>query len=572
MSLELVIVFFLVLLMLKASLFKSVSVATIVGFTIILVFLILIVKSQEKISEHFEESQNKLVYLQGLATSASLKSSAEKEGNKEDHPTAHDDGDKKEIDVGVEETLTEDIDMLTKNVHLGNDMLMFYYSVFSPISYKVTSNIWQSATGSVGPLMLSEAPYKFISEKNLVKGIPLHQNKIKGPDSSALGLRGEADYTIHIMMRYGQLRRSPENMEIFTLYSADPKANDPIGISMMLREVDQSSVVQSAELVIKLSNNSEVFVMSIEQGTRIPLETDMAFTFTISKSVSQLSVYMSKVSNQSVVKVLQANNIQPCFQFVNLPVELNPHANVDANILIFGAHGSAFDQDQVCGVHSYLYKTYKRMNDKEYLQALSKVRELEKEYKAITSCPLDKDGCATCDDVKDWANLTQVLTASQRCHEKIISFCDANPKSELCKCWDASSPAFTLPTCRALRDSFAGKEIVDMNALSDDELKKIKARYDMCKSPAPSPSPSPAPPPEPAQPPAPTCPAPQPTCTTQPPPQPLWPTNAPIVTPPPTPNPTKKCKKKPVKEPETGFFAWVTHLFSAGDDDDDDEY
>jgi hypothetical protein len=581
MSIELIIVFFLVLLMLKASLFKTVSVSTIVGFTIILIFLVMIVQAQDRMQENFEDTQKNLVYLQGLAASAAV--GKPKESNEGAHDgggnVAHDqvkssaaeEAEKKNIDVAVEETITEDIDMLTKNVHLGQDLLMFYYSVFSPISYKVTSNIWQTAAGTVGPLQMTEAPFKYISEKNLVKGIPLFQNKIKGADSSAMGLRGEADFTIHIMMRLGQLRKSNENLEVFTLYSADPKASDPIGISMMLREVEQSAV-QSAEIAIKLSNNAEPFTCMVDGNPKIPLELDNTVIISLSKSVSQLSIYMSKATNQGVVKILQANNIQPCFQFVNLPVSLNPNGNVDASVLVFGGHGSAFDQDQVCGVHGYLYKTYKKMNDKEYLQALSKVRELEKEYKAITACPLDNDGCSTCDDIKDWANMSQIITASQRCHEKISSYCATNPKTELCKCWDAGSPTYMLPTCKALRDSFAGKEMLDMNALSDDEIRKIKSRYEICKPPAPSPSPSPpaAPPPVPTPPPPVLPTPPPPTCPTPPQTQ-VWPTTAPIVTPSPPPKQCKKKAKPPAKARDTGFFSWLSQVFSAGDEDDSDD-
>ena len=609
MSLELVIVFFLILLMLKATLFKGVSTATIVGFTIILVFLIVVVKGQESM-EHFFDSD--LVYLQNLAIPVTLRDK-DKENN--DSCGGNSDGggsrvtptvspsptavsttreadastttQKEEADIGLQETLTEDTDQLTKNLKLDANALTFYYSVFSPISYKVTDTAWQSVVGGAGPLVLTEPPSKFVTDKNLAKGMPLGSNKIKGPETSALGLRGEADFSIHIMLQFKPLRRSDNAIEVFSLYGGDPKSSSPVGVTMVITDINQSSVVQSAKIMIRLSNNTDDFVCMINQQSQIPLDPNDVFVFTVVKSTSQMSVYMSKLTDQTVVKAVVSNNIEPCHQFVNLPMAINANGNVDGTVMVFAGHNKALDQDQVYSVHAYFFTMHKKMNDVEYIDALAQLRELEKKYKAITQCPLDKEGCAVCDDIKDWANMSQLMLAPPKCHEKVSEFCKTNT-SDFCACWDETKPTYNLPTCKALRGAFSGKSMIDIDGLSEEDLKKIKARYDVChnSSPATSPAASPAASPAPAQPPS--CPAVEPPPASPALPQ-LWPTTTPPAPQPPPPPPPQplplppfqaqpssppmplqpkaKCKKKKGQDTDTSFFGWIKHLFSVDDDD-----
>jgi hypothetical protein len=51
----------------------------------------------------------------------------------------------------------------------------------------------------------------------------------------------------------------------------------------------------------------------------------------------------------------------------------------------------------------------------------------------------------------------------------------------------------------------------------------------------------------------------------------VWPTTAPIVTPSPPPKQCKKKAKPPAKARDTGFFSWLSQVFSAGDEDDSDD-
>lgn len=583
MSLELVIVFFLVLLLLKTTMFKGISTATVVGFTIILIFLIVVVKGQQAV-EHFRGAGD-LVYLQDLAMPATIR--AAPPACTTDAPSVPPgiakEAPQKESDVSLENTLTEDMDQLTKTIRLKSDALKFYYSVFSPISYKPSETTWQSVVASVGPIVFSDPPNKLTTEKHISTGMPLGTLSAKGPESSALGINGAAEYTIHIMMRFNDVKASTDTIEVFTLYSADPKSDSPVGISMLLQDIDSTTVVQSSKILIRLSNNKDGFLCVLGEQRNLPLDSNEVFVFSIAKTASKLSAYMSKLSDQSVEKVVDAS-INHCHKFVNLPMMLNANNNVNANVFVFAGHNVHLAQDQVSAVHSYLFSTFKRMNDNEYIQALSQIRDLEKKYKSATECPLDKEGCVACDAITDWSSLSQLMFAPQRCHERISEFCKSN-KSEFCGCWNETSASYNLPTCKALRDVFAGKSLIDIDTLSEEELKRIKARYDVCnvrppaQAPAASPdaSCSPPPPADVVPPSPPTSLPPSPAPAFSPPPSlPMsnsWPNTSSSAMPPMPPMPLfqkaappqKKCKKKTVKD--TSFLGWVKHMFSAEEDE-----
>ena len=89
-----------------------------------------------------------------------------------------------------------------------------------------------------------------------------------------------------------------------------------------------------------------------------------------------------------------------------------------------------------------------------------------------------------CGEIKDWSDISAVVSASQACRDAIAGSCVAHPtSSDACICWDKSRTAYASDQCAGLRAIMKGGALRDLNNLDKADLETVKNKYTLCPVP-----------------------------------------------------------------------------------------
>jgi hypothetical protein len=488
--------------------------------------------------------------------------------------------------VDVKALLTENIDEITKSLqsfHISSATakLAFYYSVYSPVSYSATGRTWKSMTCAKTNLVFSAAPGAHNNGIDLIRGMPLGLLSLTGPNSSNIGFSSHGAFTIFFQVRFSDLAKK-EKMHIISLYSASPASTNTGGMIVRLANVNRDDLVQTAQLVIVLSNNTPLYC-TIEGKTQLPFDENVTYVFSIVKTATTIDVFMSSSTFRSVLHIMKRVNLRKMDNFANIPMTLNGNKNIDGKIMAFGGYNINLNANDVERVHDYLLKQEKRVNDKDYVEALVKIKALEDRYRKISSCPLDAATCNKCTKV-DWMHVLE--TANKECIGAIEAHCTKTVGAEAkgtCACWNPKGATYNSIRCVNIRKATEDKALHNIDQLDNATVAAIKKKYNVCPAPAKPPAKPPTcvpatPKPHVASPEPPLSPE-HPEHPEHPqPPQPQQPLPPPQMPPPPPPpplptQPKHKCTEKKKKchpnpggggmgrdEPK-GLMSWLGAMF-----------
>lgn len=392
----------------------------------------------------------------------------------------------------------------------GYKKMTMYYSVYSPISFhqhSVTAppqwrNLLDNATAplqvhtTVGTGGVTGAvPTLPKAEEALKLGMPLDErSSLVGPSCSEMGLTAKGAWTVFVQIRFGRLTpetKSPaaKPLDILTLFTASQTASSTQGLVIRLTDTDTRHVIQTARLTVNLSNNN-AFVCKIDGNERIPFDTRATYTLTVVKTAStstgHVTAYLSSsVDPDEFLTVLDTTAVKPPDDFINLPLVLNNNKSVNARVLALGAYDGELSAAEVKTVHDYLAERDKQMRDRDYLEALRLISQLESKYRSLTACPLAQsapNACRLCaDEIKNWGSFSQVALASDRCRTAIAEACsspNADPEG-ICACWNRDQlSTYQSPACENLRAAFESRKMHDLKKLGQEDLDRIKLDYD----------------------------------------------------------------------------------------------
>ena len=530
MIVEVVAIYFVMLVILKKTLFPRVSTYAIVVLTCVLTVLMAAAaggagQSKGNGAEFFAEEAGghgghggeSLKYLTGLQQDQQDKNAAGTAFTYPPIPTpptpesqapAPAPQSKLTTDtVALNNALTEDVDVIEKSLKSVSSSttgtrLVFYYSVYSPISYAPSSIFWNNLVDSKSALQFSDIPTKSAGDLVLLHGVPLGGTSLSGPPCSDLGFSAKDQYSVFMQLRFSKTIATSKPSDVLSFFSASASSPSTSGMIMRISEVNNTATaIPTARITFLMSNNlSRSLVCAVNGLQDIPFHEETSYVFVIIKTTSRLKVYMCSGNRKEPVVVLNAEDLQPSDEFVNLPMTINSTKNADAKLMAFGGYNTGLEHNDVVTVCNYLFAREREAFDPDYVQALKKIKMLEEKYDSATKCPFKAGGkkevCDACPDIKNWAAFDEIAMASSGCLSLIAEHCASGPdarKTGVCACWDARNPKFEGVACTNIRAAFKGEALHDLKSLSESAISEVKFIYGdrVCPNPPSYTSPTP---------------------------------------------------------------------------------
>ena len=397
--------------------------------------------------------------------------------------------------VSIQHALTENVDAIEKMLRgvsnsVGGAKLVFYYSVYSPISYASNSLFWNSLVDSKVSMQFNDVPAKAAGDMVLLHGIPLGHNLITGPASSDVGLQARGQYTMFLQLRFSKTLATSYPSDIISLFGASPAAFSTNGMIFRLSDAKTTGAVSTTKINLILSNN-DALVCALDGQQDIVLDDHLSYCFVIVKEPTKAKVYMSSSLKKEPVPILTADDLKMSDEFINLPMTVNNTKNLDAKLMALGGYNTALEHADVRNVCDYLFDREREAFDPDYVAALKKIKTLEESYKAMTSCPFasNRKVCDACAGIENWGTFDSIVGADQKCLQMIAEHCgngDADTrKSGVCACWDSKNPRYASVACTNVRAAFLGQMHQNIDQLGPAALSEIKNRYSdkICPSP-----------------------------------------------------------------------------------------
>lgn len=359
-----------------------------------------------------------------------------------------------------------------------------YLTMFNKASFPQTGNKWINVAydpkrpeckGIDNRLFTFENPPIFSTRT----GIAFGSNRLYGPYSNELGISLQSTFTIFMCVKHGDFTAANNNeIELLKLY-ANSGNNNALALYVKANTVEIDNNVQKGQLMIKFVDNEEATPCLLTAG-------DTAFTFDrlnpsfffVIKEVDKIRVaYM--VGGSSVIRPLATITTKETIAtFSNKELVINRFQNWKASMYAFGILNEAVSDSELTAIYSHVYAEYLKVTNDDYLGLVDNYNSILENLKKFTACPYDEAVCRACNTVTKWNDTSQVLSAPTECRTAISTFCKANPKHPMCKCWDTNSADYKTQTCTMYRQMFdPSKTIAD--SLRQDDLDQIKNKFNL---------------------------------------------------------------------------------------------
>jgi hypothetical protein len=481
MVFELIVLYMIIMLLLKKTLFPRVSTGAIIIMTCVLTMLMAAAASgaPTRVGGKTGTTGTTGATMEAFTSDAGLQHLTDLSHASHMTPVES---------VAVQHALTENVDMIDKMLKgvssaVGGAKLRFYYSVYSPISYAPNSLFWNSLVDSQAALQFSDIPAKTAGDMVLLQGLPLGHNAITGPPSSEIGFSARGQYTIFMQVRFSKAIAYSYPADIISLFSASTSSLSTAGMIFRLTEGNTRGAISTTKMSIVLSNNTSL-QCELDGHADIALDESLSYCFVIVKHPAKLKVFMCSSIKKEPVAVLTADDLKMSDEFVNLPMSINGTKNLDAKLMALGGYNTVLEHADTRTVCDYLFDREREAFDADYVTALKKIRTIEDAYKKVTTCPFapaNQNVCEACTGIQNWGSFDDITGANTQCLRTIAEHCaggDADSrKTGICACWDQKNPRYASVPCINIRAAFIGEKRHDIANLDPAALVEIKTRY-----------------------------------------------------------------------------------------------
>lgn len=367
--------------------------------------------------------------------------------------------------------LEEDIESIQSD-------LMTYLTIFNKQSFNNMGRSWfniaPQKTDANSIYSFDLAP---ISSR--ITGLYLGNNRIIGPLSNNLEIQYHNSYTMVLVCKHGALsteQSSTSDIELLKLYANSPN-NNAWSLFIKKGSVTNTNNTQTGALMFQFANQEPIACKIDKDHNFINFEKDVLIYYFIVKDIDNVRIMMMTEKSNRIYQIMKFSVTNTDINFSNKEMIINRLMNWNANIYAFGIYNTAFTDEQVSNFYSHFMEEYLKNIDPNFTRMMGQYNDTIRLLKSLTKCPMDKDSCNKCDDVKNWSDITQVVTAPITCKSAINGFCSINTSVPLCKCWDSTSPNYNSESCKTYRDLLTGekKNIIDQITTSDVDT--IKTKY-----------------------------------------------------------------------------------------------
>jgi len=400
--------------------------------------------------------------------------------------------------------------------------LTLYYSAFSVSSYPQASRRWRNispyeSSSTSCPEVDAHIYFSDVPTFNRNDGFSLSRNKLIGPQSHRLGITANESFTIAFALSFDASTASSVSASASASASASVSAftssnstPPPIPMSSAVEIIKlYANTIGNNGISLSMDTSTKMFFFGFGDKmnplnlTGIPaIVPGNVYLFVIIKSGSGITVKVypnvtdlsSNFQVNTVAAQLAIDNTTDVL-LSNKEMRINGTSNAPAHIFNVAFWNKAVQDSTMADFYANLQAELQKNN--ETLKKLaSQIATMKDQLNAGKRCPYDEATCAACQDVKDWSDISDVImNAGPDCRAKIDSYCQANPSNAKCSCWNTSSLLYTTPQCSSYRSMFNGSgggggdggkgcNNIDVAALDDDVLERIKGEFNLCSCPS----------------------------------------------------------------------------------------
>lgn len=314
--------------------------------------------------------------------------------------------------------------------------------------------------------------YPVFSKKG---GIMLGANRLYGPLSNNLGISLQSTFTIFMTCRHGDFIENPKEIELLKLY-ANSNNNNGIVLFIKAKTVDIKNNIQSGQLMFRFIDSDKIIPcrMNAEDTTFIFDKLNMSMFFVV-KEVDKIRILYMIGGSLTIYELARINIPETIATFSNKEMVINRFQNWKGSMFHFGVIPEAVSDNKITDIYSHCYGEYLKVTNTDFLKLMNDYNSMLNYLKRFTKCPYNDTVCKTCSTVTKWTDINQVLSSPPECRMAIDTFCKANTKHAMCKCWDTSNIDYNSASCRMYRKIFSGTNLLD--ELSQDELNYIKNKF-----------------------------------------------------------------------------------------------
>lgn len=325
----------------------------------------------------------------------------------------------------------------------SNELLTMYYSSFSTPPKDTTS--WKGLKGK------ENMTFNVIPYVNPHSGIEMLSNRLIGPPTMSMGIKGNGSFSIFIFLCFKKLPKNKEH--VFQMY-ANTVTNNALSLS----------VNEKGKLFVQFGSPKENSELICEDD--LPINTPTLLC--ISKQADKLELWGPKDDVSSITLDI------PDVLFSNKEMVINPSTNMSFNLYSFGVYNSYITEEPV--LSSYLSKELSKMTQ-SFMSNAKQVLEFNEELAKTKKCPFDETVCKSCSEIKEWNNINDTLNkASEKCLNAIDDFCSKNTDHKHCQCWKPNAST----SCKRLVSLYKQQHLVNPLEMSETDLVNVKKKFSLC--------------------------------------------------------------------------------------------
>lgn len=356
--------------------------------------------------------------------------------------------------------------------------LTMYMSCFSARAYseKADAKLWRNIAGEEEhpgaesgerpPRHLHFSSHPSFSRRD---GFALGTNKLVGPPSFQMGIRGDMTFTLFVLCQFtgvlpadtaasekeGDVAAGSKPAVLFRLF-ANTQGNN--GISLLASDAQataKGSTLLTVRLRLRFGEDTEVECKTSE-GDSWVVDPQHKYLLIVGKSNGRLTVRVMDVQ-AAEAKALQLADAplltKETVQLSNKDMTINEAGNWEANLQAFGCYDRVLSDRDVITLYDH-YKAQYKVFDPTYVKLMDTIERLARS----SACPFNPVTCSACRGSMDgkWDSAEALVTADERCRKAVGNFCVRNPSHPRCSCWSINSPAYH-EQCRTYRYLFGGE-------------------------------------------------------------------------------------------------------------------
>ena len=357
--------------------------------------------------------------------------------------------------------------------------LLMYYTTFNSLSHTYNTKVWRNIVDTTksksGELQCNTSMYfDLLPSFSKVAGFTLGPNKLTGPYSNTLGVTFRNQYTLMLAFKHGNLINDgtqKNKIELLKLWANSPNNN---ALSLFIEPGSLNSVnnTQFGNLLFQYADYSPVTCKISKNDDMLPIENNVLCFIFIVKEEDKLRVLYMTEKSTNIITLAEFNIGNTEVTFSNKELFINRFNNWNANIYNFAIYKTALSDTYISSIYQHIKSLYAKTNDPSYQPIVDKYNETLTKLSQYVSCPFDQKTCTSCEGVKEWNDITQVMNAPLKCRKAISAYCKKNTSHSFCQCWNEKSEIYKNTGCKMIRSMF---ETDNAACLTNVEMAKLTA-------------------------------------------------------------------------------------------------